>query len=68
MNIFWALHCNTHKVKYINVIENLRGNPEWTIKNGQSRMSNPVTLTTLGTQDEDKQNKQNQNQHRKRKG
>ena len=40
MNMFWALHCNTHKVKYINVIENLRGNPEWTIKNGQSRMDN----------------------------
>jgi hypothetical protein len=43
-------------------------NPEWTIKNGQFRMDNPVTVTTLGTQDEDKQNKQNQNQHRKRKG
>ena len=43
-------------------------NQEWTIQNGQSRMDNPVTVTTLGTQDEDKQNKQNQNQHRKRKG
>jgi hypothetical protein len=30
-------------------------------------MDNPVTLATLGTQDEDKQNKQKQNQLRKRK-
>ena len=30
-------------------------------------MDNPVTLATLGTQDEDKQSKQKQNQLRKRK-